>query len=199
MKPAGAPDVGVGEILLLAVGLAMDAAAVSVARGLAVPKVGLRHAVLVAVFFGGAQALMPLLGFFLGQEVGPLIAAIDHWVAFALLGFLGIRMIKEALSDDDDDDDTMTGADPFALATMATLAIATSIDAFAVGVILPGQGAPLLPTIAAIGVVTGALSVMGLLLGARLGARLGSKMDIVGGVVLVGLGCKFLLDGLTSG
>lgn len=184
------------ELLLLAVGLAMDAAAVAAARGLAVGTVRARHLFLVAVFFGGAQAVMPLLGFLLGQQLGPLIAAIHHWIAFALLAFLGGRMIKESF-DDDEDDDTMAG-DPFALATMAALAVATSIDAFAVGLVLPTLGATLLGAVVVIGVVTALLSMLGLALGARLGAHLGSRLDLLGGVVLVGLGVRFLIEGLTG-
>ncbi len=185
------------ELLLLAVGLAMDAAAVAAARGLAVGAVRARHLFLVAVFFGGAQAVMPLLGFLLGQQLGPLIAAIHHWVAFALLAFLGGRMIKESFhADDDADEDTAAAADPFALATMAALAVATSIDAFAVGLVLPTLGATLLGAVVVIGVVTALLSMLGLALGARLGAHLGSRLDLLGGVVLVGLGVRFLIAGL---
>lgn len=184
------------ELLLLAVGLAMDAAAVAAARGLAVGAIRARHLLLVAVFFGGAQAVMPLLGFLLGQQLGPFIAAIHHWVAFALLAFLGGRMIKESF--DDDDDDTAVG-DPFALPTMAALAVATSIDAFAVGVVLPALGASLLIAVVVIGVVTALLSMLGLALGARLGGHLGSRLDLLGGVVLMGLGVRFLVEGLTGG
>jgi manganese efflux pump family protein len=185
------------DLLLLALGLAMDAAAVSAARGLVVGVIRPRYLLLVAVFFGGAQALMPLLGFLLGQQLGPIIATIHHWVAFALLVFLGGRMIRESAGADDDDD-TAEG-DPFALPTMATLAVATSIDAFAVGVVLPALGASLFIAVVVIGIVTAALSMLGLALGARLGSRLGSRLDLIGGVVLVGLGVRFLVEGLTGG
>jgi putative Mn2+ efflux pump MntP len=186
------------ELLFLAVGLAMDAAAVSAARGLAVGGVSARHLMLVAVFFGGAQALMPLLGFLLGQQLGPLIAAIHHWLAFGLLVFLGGRMVKESF-DDDDDDEAAAADDPFALPTMAALAVATSIDAFAVGVVLPALGASLLIAVVLIGVVTALLSMLGLVLGARLGRHLGSRLDLLGGVVLIGLGVRFLVQGLMGG
>lgn len=188
------------ELLLLAIGLAMDAAAVSAARGLAVGVVRARHLMLVAVFFGGAQAFMPLLGFLLGQQLGPLIAAIHHWVAFGLLVFLGGRMVKESFDDDDEEEDEASAAgDPFALPTMAALAVATSIDAFAVGLVLPTLGASLVVAVAVIGVVTALLSMLGLVLGARLGRHLGSRLDLLGGVVLIGLGMRFLLDGLRGG
>lgn len=184
------------DLLLLALGLAMDAAAVSAARGLAVGGIRARHLVLVAVFFGGAQALMPLLGFLLGQQLGPIIAAIHHWVAFGLLVFLGARMIKESF---DDDDEAVAADDPFALPTMAALSVATSIDAFAVGVVLPALGASLFIAVIVIGIVTALLSMLGLALGARLGRHLGSRLDLIGGVVLVGLGVRFLVEGLTGG
>jgi putative Mn2+ efflux pump MntP len=186
------------DLLLLALGLAMDAAAVSAARGLAVGVIRPRYLLLVAVFFGGAQALMPLLGFLLGQQIGPLIAAMHHWVAFGLLVFLGGRMIKESF-DDDDDDDEAVAADAFALPTMAALAVATSIDAFAVGVVLPALGASLLLAVVVIGVVTALLSMLGLALGARLGRHLGSRLDLLGGIVLIGLGVRFLVEELSGG
>jgi putative Mn2+ efflux pump MntP len=186
------------ELLLLAIGLAMDAAAVSAARGLAVGVVRARHLMLVAVFFGGAQGFMPLLGFLLGQQLGPLIAAIHHWVAFGLLVFLGGRMVKESF-DDDEEGEASAAGDPFGLPTMAALAVATSIDAFAVGLVLPTLGASLVVAVAVIGIVTALLSMLGLVLGARLGRHLGSRLDLLGGVVLIGLGIRFLLAGLRGG
>jgi putative Mn2+ efflux pump MntP len=183
-----------GSILLLAVGLAMDATAVAAARGLAAPRIERRHVLLVALFFGGFQALMPLLGWLLGSRIGPLVQAWDHWIAFVLLGGIGAKMLWEARGGGDE----VEGAagDLFALRVMLVLAIATSIDAFAVGVTLPMLGAPLALSLATIGVTTAVLSVIGLFLGRRFGAMLGRGLDAFGGLVLIGLGAKILVEHL---
>lgn len=183
-----------GSILLLAGGLAMDAAAVSAARGLAVSRIRARHVVLVATFFGGFQALMPLLGWVLGKQIGPLIEAWDHWIAFVLLGGIGAKMLWEARGGDDDEE--VTERDPFALREMTLLAIATSIDAFAAGLMLPVLEAPLALSIATIGITTALLSILGLFAGRRFGALLGKRLDVVGGLVLIGLGIKILVEHL---
>jgi putative Mn2+ efflux pump MntP len=187
------------SILALAVGLAMDAAAVSAARGLATPVLRPRHLLLVGVFFGGFQGLMPLLGFLLGSALGPLVQAFDHWIAFVLLVGLGGKMLWEARGGGDDDDkkpDGSGGVEPdlFGLKTMLLLAVATSIDAFAVGVMLPMLEAPLWLSVVTIGVTTAVLSMLALLAGRRLGALLGHRLDAVGGVVLVGMGIKILVE-----
>jgi putative Mn2+ efflux pump MntP len=189
--------VGFGEILLLAVGLAMDATAVAAARGLAVPVVRPRHMVLVALFFGGAQALMPLLGWLVGARVGPLVQAWDHWIVFVLLSALGGKMVYEALAGGDDDEEGAE-ADPFALRVMLVLAVATSIDALAVGFTLPMMDAPLLLSLVTIGVTTALLSVVGLLVGRRFGALLGPRLDLAGGLVLILLGAKVLVEHLSA-
>lgn len=189
--------VGFGAIVLLAVGLAMDATAVAAARGLAVPAVRLRHMVLVAVFFGGAQALMPLIGWVVGARVGPLVQAWDHWIVFVLLGALGGKMLYEARGDDDDDE-AATDADPFALRVMLLLAVATSIDALAVGFTLPMMQAPLVLSLVTIGVTTAVLSVAGLWVGRRFGALLGPRLDIAGGLVLILIGTKVLVEHLSA-
>lgn len=189
--------VGFGEILLLAVGLAMDATAVAAARGLAVPVVRPRHMALVALFFGGAQALMPLLGWLVGARVGPLVQAWDHWIVFVLLSALGGKMVYEALAGGDDDDESGE-ADPFALRVMLVLAVATSIDALAVGFTLPMMDAPLLLSLVTIGVTTALLSVVGLLVGRRFGALLGPRLDLAGGLVLILLGAKVLVEHLSA-
>lgn len=185
-----------GALLLLAVGLAMDATAVSAARGLAVPAIRARHVLLVAVFFGGAQALMPIIGWLLGAQVGPLVQAWDHWIAFALLTFIGGKMLWEARGTESGG--AAAPADPFAFRPMLILAIATSIDAFAVGVTLPMLDAPLLLSVVTIGVVTAVLSAAGLFLGRRFGALLGKRLDLAGGVVLIGLGFKILIEHLQA-
>jgi putative Mn2+ efflux pump MntP len=184
------------SILLLAFGLAMDAAAVSAARGLATPQVRARHALLVAVFFGGFQALMPVLGWILGRRLGPAVAAWDHWIAFVLLVGIGAKMLWEARASA-----AAVAAEPrdlFASREMFVLAIATSIDAFAVGVMLPMLDAPLLLSLVTIGVVTALLSVFGLYAGRHFGAMLGRRLDAVGGLVLVGLGIKILVEHLSQ-
>lgn len=186
------------SILALAVGLSMDAAAVAAARGLATPVLRPRHVLLVALFFGGFQGLMPWLGFLLGTSLGPLVQAFDHWIAFVLLVGLGAKMLWEARggadSADDSGKDQPPAADLWNLRTLLLLAVATSIDAFAVGVMLPMVQAPLLLSVLTIGVTTAVLSALALLAGRRLGALLGSRLDAVGGLVLVGLGIKILVE-----
>jgi putative Mn2+ efflux pump MntP len=181
------------SILLLAVGLSMDAMAVAAARGLAVRHLLPRHAVLVALFFGGFQALMPALGWLIGSTVGSTIAAWDHWIVFALLAGIGGKMIHEGLSHDEA---TADEGDPFALRVLLLLAIATSIDALAAGVTLPLMHAPLLLSIVTIGVTAAILSAIGLVAGRHFGARVGPRLDIVGGLVLIGLGVKTPLEHL---
>lgn len=183
------------SIFLLAVGLAMDATAVAAARGIATPKILPRHVLLVAGFFGGFQAFMPLLGWFLGTRVGPLVQAWDHWIAFGLLAALGGKMLWEARGGDDDDPPDGDGYD---LRTMFTLAVATSIDALAVGITLPMLQAPFFLSLLTIGVTTAALSALGLFAGRRFGALLGKRLDAVGGLVLVGLGIKILGEHLSG-
>ena len=177
--------------MLLALGLAMDASAVSAARGLATPRILPRHVLLVAVFFGGFQAFMPLLGWLLGSSLGPFVQAWDHWIAFALLSAIGGKMLWEVR-------DTRPGVeraegDPFGLRVMLVLAIATSIDALAAGVTLPMLNAPLLLSVATIGITTGLLSVAGLFAGRHFGALLGKRLDVAGGLILIGLGVRAAL------
>jgi putative Mn2+ efflux pump MntP len=187
--------VSFAAILLLAVGLAMDATAVAAARGLAARRVRARQVLLVALLFGGAQALMPLLGWWVGAQLGPLVAAVDHWIAFGLLAGIGGKMVWEGLRHTGAEG-VASGADVFALPTLLLLALATSIDAFAVGITLPLLGAPLGLSLATIGLTTAALSAAGVVLGRRFGARLGRRLDAFGGLVLVGLGCKLLIEHL---
>lgn len=186
-----------GSILLLAIGLAMDAMAVSAARGIAVSKLRLRHAGIVAAFFGLFQAGMPVLGWFLGQTIGSVVAAFSHWIAFVLLVGIGLKMLHEARSTDEAAaaaDAASTDRQLFGFKVMTALAIATSIDAFAVGVTLPMVGAPLLLSVVTIGVTTAVLSALGLVAGRKFGAVLGRGMDALGGVVLIALGAKILID-----
>jgi putative Mn2+ efflux pump MntP len=193
------------SVLFMAIGLAMDAAAVCGSRGLAAPKLGLREAAKVALFFGGAQALMPALGALAGARLGPLFEAWDHWVAFALLGAIGVHMLIEAAKEPDLDAVLTATPDLFGLRTLALLAIATSIDALAAGITLPMLGVPLALSIATIGLVTAVLCVIALFLGRSLGRALGPRfhlfgrgLDALGGVTLIALGAKILAEHLSA-
>lgn len=186
-----------GAILLLALGLSMDATAVAAARGLATPKILPRHVALVALFFGGFQALMPLLGWVVGAQLGPLVQRWDHWIAFVLLGAIGGKMLHEAWGGDEGGDEEAP-RDLYGLKVMFVLAVATSIDALAVGVTLPMLDAPLVLSLVTIGVTTAALSALGLFAGRRFGALLGKRLDVAGGLVLIGLGVKILVEHLSG-
>lgn len=179
-------------ILLLALGLALDAVAVSAARGLAAPRVTPADAGRVAVVFGGMQALMPVGGWALGEGLGDTIASFDHWIAFGILLVLGVKMIVEAVRADGDGD----GAVSFGWRALWPLGVATSIDAMAAGITLPILGAPLVPSIVAIGLVTAALSAAAVLAGRRLGAHASGRLDLLGGLVLIGIGTKILVEHL---
>jgi manganese efflux pump family protein len=185
-----------GAILLLAFGLSMDAMAVAAARGLSVRRIRAKHVALVAGFFGGFQALMPLFGWLLGSHVGKAVAAWDHWIIFLVLGGIGGKMLWEAFRHEQAA--PLQEADAFGLRVMLLLAIATSIDALAAGFTLPLMGAPLGVSLLAIGVTTASLSALGLFAGHRFGAALGRRLDALGGLVLIGLGLKPLLEHLTG-
>ena len=188
----------VGSILLLAFGLSMDAMAVAATRGLSVRTIRLRHVALVGGLFGGFQAIMPLFGWLLGKSVGNAIAKWDHWVIFVLLGGIGAKMLWGAFHHDRAEV-PLGEADAFGVRVLLLLALATSIDALAAGFALPLMGAPLGVSLAAIGFTTAALSTLGLFAGQRFGAALGSRLDAVGGVVLIGLGLKTLIEHLSAG
>ncbi len=179
--------------VILAIGLAMDAFAVSMCKGLAVKKLKLRHMIITGLYFGIFQALMPTIGYFLGTSFKQYISNIDHWVAFILLGIIGVNMIRESLSKDDDDEQK----DDFSFKAMFPLAIATSIDALVAGIGFIGAGDLNVPfTITAVGVITFLTSAIGVKIGNVFGARYKSKAEFAGGVVLVAMGIKFLIEGL---
>ena len=182
---------GIIELLLIAVSMSMDAFAVSICKGLSVRRVEKKHALSVGLWFGGFQGMMPVIGFALTALFAGYIEAVSSYIAFVLLLFIGGNMIREALSKEEEEVD-----DSFAFRTMLTLAIATSIDALAVGVTLRLQGANILLAAPLIAVTTGVLSPVGLRVGNVFGVRYKSKAELVGGLVLVGLGVKFLLEGL---
>lgn len=188
------------SMLALSVGLAMDAMAAAMARGAAsvsvLASLKVRHVALVGLFFGGFQALMPLLGWALGAKLGPLVAAWDHWIAFALLSAVGLKMLHESRKKEPDDADAppKDGEAFFGLRILLVLAVATSIDALAVGFTLPMLDAALVPSLATIGITTALLSMIGLVAGRRFGGMFGSRLDAIGGLVLLALGVKFLVE-----
>jgi putative Mn2+ efflux pump MntP len=188
--------VSFGAIVLLSLGLAMDATAVSAARGLAARVIRPRHVLMVALLFGGFQALMPLLGWIVGSRIGPVVERYDHWIAFVLLGAIGAKMLYEARGGPEEQP---ADVDLFRPEVMLVLALATSVDALAVGVTLPMIGAPFVSTLATIGVTTALTSAAGLVAGRHFGAALGKRLDIAGGVVLIGMGTKILLEHLSAG
>ena len=181
---------------MLAIGLAMDATAVSAARGMAASVIRPRYVVLVAGLFGGFQALMPMLGWFVGKRLGPWVEAWDHWIAFTLLAAIGAKMLWEAREPSEASEPGGAESHPFGLRILCLLAVATSIDALAAGITLPMLNAPFGLSLLTIGVTTALLSAIGVVAGRRFGAILGRRLDIVGGLVLIGLGTKILFEHL---
>ncbi len=183
---------GLIELLVLAIGLSMDAFAVSICKGLATKKVKLKHMAITGLWFGGFQALMPLIGFFLGKSFEVYVKAVDHWIAVVLLGAIGINMIKESFSDDDDSADC-----DFGIKTMFLVAVATSIDALAVGItfaLLPNVN--IIAAVIFIGVITFMLSALGVRFGSIVGAKYKRWAERSGGAILVILGLKILIEHL---
>ena len=185
---------GIGALLLLAVGLSMDAFAVSVCKGLAMKKATLKAGLTCGVWFGGFQALMPLIGYFLGKTFASAIEAVDHWIAFALLAVIGFNMLKEAFSGCDECEEHDADLTP---RKMFPMAVATSIDALAVGISLAMAGdVNIWLAITLIGVITCGLSALGVKIGNVFGNRFEKKAQIAGGVILILLGVKILLEHL---
>lgn len=193
------------EILMIAVGVSMDAFAVSVGKGLSLPKIKMRHRMRVALWFGGFQALMPLIGYYLGRSFASLIERFDHWIAFALLALIGGNMIREALRETPDRDASDTesessehssSASDFGFRTMLGLAIATSIDALACGVSFALIGCNIWLCIGIIGLTTAAFSVVGLQLGHKVGSRFQRNSTLIGGTILILIGLKILVEHL---
>jgi putative Mn2+ efflux pump MntP len=183
------------EFLLIGIGLSMDAFAVSICKGLAMRKVNKKQAVIIGLFFGGFQALMPFIGWALGIQFQSYITNVDHWVAFVLLVFIGGKMIVEALKPEEEE--TVEVMDPpLDIREMFVLAIATSIDALAVGVTFAFLDYPIGEAISIIGVTTFILSIVGVYVGNFFGSRYKNKAELAGGVILVLLGFKILLEHL---
>ena len=182
---------GLLELFILAVGLSMDAFAVSVCKGLAMPKISIRKTVIVGLWFGGFQAMMPTLGYLLGYQFRDKITAIDHWIAFILLVVIGANMIKEACSDDCEKED-----DSLDIKTMFLLAVATSIDALAVGITFAFLDVHIISAVSFIGVTTFVISAIGVKIGNVFGTKYKSKAEFAGGAILILLGVKILLEHL---
>ena len=177
------------ELLLISVGLAMDAFAVSVGKGMTIKCVHPRHALTAGVWFGVFQGLMPLIGYFVGRSFAEYVTSVDHWIAFGLLTIIGVNMIREAISGEEE---VVDGN--FGVRTMLIMAIATSIDALAVGISMAFLHVNIWISVAVIGIVTFAISAAGVYLGASFGSRLGSKAGIIGGVILIAIGIKIVVE-----
>jgi len=178
-------------LFITAVGLSMDAFAVSICKGLAMKKLSWKKALIIGLWFGGFQALMPTLGYLLGTAFENYVTAIDHWIAFALLSLIGLNMIKEAFSKDDE-----SSNDSIDIKTMLLLAVATSIDALAVGVTYAFLKVQILPAVSFIGGITFLLSILGVKIGNLFGLRYKTKAEIAGGIILILMGIKILLEHL---
>ena len=179
------------ELFLLAVGLSMDAFAVSVCKGLSMQTTRLKHAFVIGLYFGGFQALMPWLGYLLGIRFQGAIKTYDHWIAFILLGIIGFNMVKESLEQDTESCDASVD-----VRTMLLLAIATSIDALAVGVTFAFLQVQIVAAVSLIGVTTFILSAVGVKIGNVFGAKYKSRAELLGGIVLILMGLKILLEHL---
>ena len=186
---------GLGELLLLALGVSMDAFAVSICKGLAMPKATLKAGLTCGIWFGGFQAMMPLIGFFLGTLFADAIQAVDHWVAFVLLAIIGINMLKEAFEKDECCECCQESNADLSVKTMFLMAVATSIDALAVGISLAMAGnVDIYSAVVLIGLFTCGMSTMGVKIGNVFGSRFEKKARLAGGVILVLLGLKILLE-----
>lgn len=184
---------GIFELLLLSIGLGMDAFAVSVCKGISMKKMDWKKACIVGLYFGGFQALMPVIGYFLGTSFQSIITNIDHWVAFVLLGIIGGKMIQEAFQKDKDEEEYSSDV---SVKTMLILSVATSIDALAVGITFAFLNVNLLLAITFIGLITFVLSVVGTKIGNRFGDKYKGKAEFIGGIILILIGFKILFEHL---
>ena len=184
---------GILDLILTGVALSMDAFAVSIGKGLSVPSLRPRHSLIVGAYFGGFQALMPLLGFLLAGTFADYIRDFDHWIAFALLVLIGANMVREALSGDEEKTDAS-----FGVKTMLPLALATSIDALATGVTFAMTQTDIWIAIAIVGTTTFVFSAVGLKIGNVFGSKYRSKAELLGGIILILMGVKILIEHLTE-
>ena len=179
------------EIILISIGLAMDAFAVSVCKGVQIRKLNYDKMIIVGLYFGSFQAIMPTIGYLLGTTFDDLVTQIDHWIAFVLLSFIGLKMIKETLKKDESNIN-----EKLDLKTMLVLAIATSIDALAVGITFAFLNVNLILSITIIGIITFLISIIGVKIGNKFGNKYEKKAEFVGGLILILLGFKILLEHL---
>ena len=184
------------EFFLTGIGLSMDAFAVAICKGLGMRKVNYKQMLLIALFFGGFQALMPLLGWLLGRQFEQYITSVDHWIAFALLVLIGANMLRETRKGDDTTDAETVYDAPLPLGQLLLMAIATSIDALAVGISFAFLGVNIWLAIAIIGTTTFLISAAGVFIGNRFGNRYEKRATIAGGIILILLGVKILLEHL---
>ena len=184
-------NMGIVEITLLGIGLAMDAFAVSICKGLSMKKMNWKNTIIIALYFGIFQALMPVIGYFLGTTFEGLVTKFDHWIAFALLLAIGGSMIKEAFSKDEENKN-----DKVDFKTMSVLALATSIDALAVGITFAFFEVNVLLAVTIIGLITFIISIIGVKIGNGFGDKYQSKAELMGGIILILLGIKILLEHL---
>ena len=185
-------NMGAIEILLISIGLAMDAFAVSVCKGLAMKKMNWKKAAIIGLYFGGFQAIMPVLGYSLSKGFENFVTSIDHWIAFILLSIIGGKMVKDAFSPENSENCN----EDVGFKTMIVLAIATSIDALAVGITFAFLNVNLILAVSLIGIITFLLSVIGTKVGNVFGDRYENKAELLGGVILIFLGIKILLEHL---
>lgn len=184
---------GIVEMIIIGFGLAMDATAVSIGKGLSVKRIEPSHVLKAGLWFGGFQALMPIIGYMLATQFASIVVGIDHWLAFGLLLLIGLNMIREAIWGEEERQNN-----DFGIRTMTLMAIATSIDALTIGITFAFIQANIWIAATIIGVITFVLSAIGLYLGRFIGARIGSKAGILGGVVLIGIGIKILIEHLNA-
>ncbi len=185
---------GMVELFIIALGLSMDACAVSICKGLSVQKLQPRHMLICGAYFGLFQGLMPLIGWLLGIRFQSLITSVDHWIAFILLGIIGFNMIREALSQEEEET-----CPAFDFKTMLPMAVATSIDALAVGVTFAFLDVSIVPAVSFIGVITFVCSAIGVKIGNVFGAKFKSRAELFGGLVLIAMGLKILIEHLFFG
>ncbi len=181
------------ELFILAVGVSMDAFAVAVCKGLSMKQLNWRHAVIIGVYFGGFQAGMPFIGYLLGWHFKGAITSVDHWIAFVLLAAIGLSMIRESRSKDEDEESLDASVD---FKTMCVLALATSIDALAIGVTLSFLNVDIVPAVSFIGIITFSLSIVGVKAGNVFGIRYKSRAELAGGTILLLIGSKILIEHL---
>lgn len=181
------------ELFIIALGLSMDAFAVAICKGLSVQQLKPRHALITGLYFGGFQALMPLIGYLLGVRFESFITSFDHWIAFVLLALIGLNMIKESREESE------CLNDAFDFKTMLPLALATSIDALAVGITFAFLQVNIAPAVSFIGVITFVLSALGVKMGHVFGSKYKSRAELAGGVILILMGIKILIEHLTGG